>query len=166
LLRLLLGVAFPWLPETWRLPVIILAAVTDGIDGQASRWMGAESKLGVILDPIADKVFFIAVVLTLLLDGSVTLFEVVLISLRDLAVMAGGVGAWLWDGRAAWARMKPRWLGKLATVMQFAFLVAVLVDATAWRDPMLWATALVSGLGGADYVVTYVRQRSVKSRAA
>ena len=58
------------LPADWRLPVVIAAAITDGVDGQLSRLMGAQSKLGVLLDPIADKVFFLAVVATLLWDGN------------------------------------------------------------------------------------------------
>lgn len=157
LLRLLLGLAFPWLPATWRLPVVILAAITDGADGQASRWLGAESKLGIVLDPIADKVFFGAVVMTLLIDGSATWLEVVLISLRDLIVLAGGLAAWLRDGGSSWRRMKPRPLGKLATVLQFAFIVAVLLEAADWRTPILWTTAIVSGLAGMDYVWAYVK---------
>ena len=157
LLRLLLGLAFPWLPAIWRLPVVILAAFTDGADGQASRWLRAESKLGVILDPIADKVFFTAVVVTLLLDGNATWLEVVLISLRDLMVLVGGLAAWLRDGGSSWRRMQPRPLGKLATVLQFAFIVVVLVEAAAWRTPLLLATALISGLAGMDYVWAYVR---------
>jgi phosphatidylglycerophosphate synthase len=159
LLRLVLGVVFPWLPVEWRLPVIVAAAITDGLDGQASRWLRAESKLGVILDPIADKVFFLAVVATLVLDGTVSLLEVILISLRDLMVLAGAGLAWLRDGPAAWRHMKPRWPGKLATVLQFIFLGAVLLDAESWRGPLLWTTAVVSGLAGLDYILAYLRQR-------
>ena len=61
--------------------------------------------------------------------------------------------------------MKPRWAGKLATVMQFAFLAAVLLDASAWRQPLLWATAIISGIAGVDSVMAYVRQRREGARA-
>jgi phosphatidylglycerophosphate synthase len=152
----LLGVAFPFLPAEARLPAVIAAAVTDGLDGQASRWLGAESKLGVVLDPIADKVFFVAVVLTLLFDGSVTWLEVLLISLRDGIVLLGAIGARLRDGGAAWSRMKPRWLGKLATALQFVFFAVVLLEAEQWREFTLIATAIVSGWAGVDYVWAYV----------
>lgn len=156
LLRLLLGIAFPWLPVEWRIPVVVIAAITDGLDGQASRWMGAESKLGELLDPLADKVFFCAVVATLFWDGIATWLEVLLIGLRDVAVLAGGLGAWLRDGGAAWARMSPRWPGKLATVLQFVFIAVVLLEAADWRGPTLILTAIVSGLAGADYVWAYL----------
>ena len=138
------------------MPAVIVAAVTDGLDGQASRWLGAESKLGVVLDPIADKVFFVAVVLTLLFDGSVTWLEVLLISLRDVIVLLGAIGTRLRDGGAAWSRMKPRWLGKLATALQFVFIAVVLLEAERWREFTLIATAIVSGWAGADYVWAYM----------
>ena len=157
LLRLVLGVAFPWLPVDWRMPVVVLAAITDGLDGQASRLMGAESKLGVFLDSLADKVFFLAVATTLLWDGAATWLEVLLISLRDVAVLIGGVGAWLRDGGAAWSLMKPRWLGKFATVLQFVFIAVVLLELPECRGPILIATAMISALAGADYVAAYVR---------
>src|SRR5262245_22788728 len=156
LLRLLLGVVFAGLPVAWRLPVVIVAAITDGVDGQVSRWLRAESKLGALLDPVADKVFFLAVAATLLWDGSVSWLEVLLIGLRDAAVLAGAVAAWLRDGGAAWRRMKPRWLGKLATVMQFAFIAVVLLDAENWRAAILTATAIVSGAAAADYFWAYL----------
>ena len=160
---MLLGIAFPLLPADWRLPVVILAAITDGVDGQLSRLMHAQSKLGVLLDPIADKIFFLAVVATLLWDGSISWLEVILVSLRDVIVVLGGMGAWLRDGGGAWHQMKPRWLGKSVTVLQFAFIVVVLLepalwsDATAWRMPILVATAIVGALSGIDYVWAYLR---------
>jgi len=138
------------------LPAVIAAAVTDGLDGQASRWLRAESKLGILLDPIADKVFFVAVVLTLLFDGNVTWLEVLLISLRDVIVLLGAIGARLRDGGAAWSRMKPRRLGKLATVLQFVFISVVLLEAEEWRGSALIGTAIVSGWAGVDYVWAYL----------
>jgi phosphatidylglycerophosphate synthase len=157
--RLLLGLAFPLFPGEWRLSIVVIAALTDGIDGQLSRWLGAESKLGILLDPIADKVFFVMVVATLLWDGSITWLEVVLISLRDILVMAGAIGARIRDGAAAWVHMKPRWPGKVATVLQFLFIVVVLLgptmDLTSWRSPIFIVTAFVSGASGLDYVWAY-----------
>lgn len=159
------------LPSDWRLPVVILAAITDGVDGQLSRWMGAQSKLGVLLDPIADKGFFLAVVATLLWDGSVAWLEVILISLRDLIVLLGSIAAWLRDGASAWQRMKPRWPGKLVTVLQFAFIAVVLLepalwsDATTWRLPLLVGTAIAGAMSGIDYLWAYAKQEA-RSRQA
>jgi cardiolipin synthase len=159
LLRLALGVAFPWFEAAWRLPVIVAAAITDGLDGQASRWLGADSRVGKILDPVADKVFFGMVCVTLLVDGTLGLVEFLLIGLRDVMVCLGGVIAIWLDGPAAWRRMPPRLLGKLATVLQFVFLVGLLLELEAAQPWLLVAAAIVSGLAGIDYVLAYRRAR-------
>jgi phosphatidylglycerophosphate synthase len=159
LLRLALGVVFPWFAPAWRLPVIVAAAITDGLDGQASRWLGAESRAGKILDPVADKVFFGMVCLTLMLDGTLGIGEFLLIGLRDVMVLAGGVIAVAQDGGAAWKHMPPRLLGKLATALQFVFLAALLLELEAARPWLLAAAALVSGAAGIDYILAYRRAR-------
>jgi phosphatidylglycerophosphate synthase len=157
LLRLALGVVFPWIPPQWRLTVFGIAMLTDGLDGQASRWLGADSALGRILDPVADKVFFGMAAATLLVEGSVGWVELALAGVRDLAVLAGAIVALARDGPGSLEAMKPRPLGKLATVGQFAFFVVVIMDAAAWRPWLLGATALVGALSGWDYVRAYRR---------
>jgi cardiolipin synthase (CMP-forming) len=157
--RLVLGIAFPWCPPEWRLPVIMVAALTDGIDGQLSRWLGAESRLGRILDPVADKFFFAMVAVTLLLGGTLRLVELLVIGLRDWTVGAGALAALVRDGPGAWRRMPPRILGKLATVGQFLFLAVVLLEWDAARPWLFVIAGLVSGLAGIDYVLAYLRFR-------
>src|SRR5262249_33091889 len=100
LLRLLLGLSFPWLPPAWHLPVVLVATLTDLLDGASGRLLGACSTTGRVLDPIADKVFLTSVVVTLLVERMLEVGEVVLVGLRDLAVLAGVVGGLLtrdWD---------------------------------------------------------------------
>jgi len=69
--RLLLGFAFPFIPNDWRLWVVIVAAISDALDGLTARWLHAQSKAGRLLDPIADKVLVLMVALTLLAEGAI-----------------------------------------------------------------------------------------------
>jgi cardiolipin synthase len=156
-LRLVLGIAFPWCPPDWRLAVIVFAAFTDGIDGQLSRWLKADSRLGQILDPVADKAFFAMVAVTLVIDGTLGLVELLVIGLRDWMVGLGALFAVMRDGADAWPRMPPRVLGKLATVGQFVFLAAVLLNWSAARPWLLVAAGAISGWAGVDYVWAYLR---------
>src|SRR5438309_11201837 len=55
--RVVLGLWFPLLPPSWRLPVIIVAVLTDLLDGAAGRYFGVCSRTGKVLDPVADKIF-------------------------------------------------------------------------------------------------------------
>ena len=157
LLRLFLGLAFPLLPEGWRWSVVVVAAVTDMADGETSRLLRAESALGRLLDPIADKVFLVGVIGTLLVENRVTWIEVALIGLRDAMIVAGAI--WVIAGRdhSAWRRMLPRLSGKAATVCQFAFLLTILLDDAPWRSAILALTAVVSGIAAIDYLVVFLR---------
>ena len=56
--RLVLAFLFPFLPESWHLGVIAIALISEFLDGFVARLLKAESYLGQVFDPIADKVFF------------------------------------------------------------------------------------------------------------
>ena len=65
---------FLWWPE-WRLGYLIgfvlyaVIAITDFLDGYLARAQGTVSKMGIFLDPIADKIMVAAVILVLTAQG-------------------------------------------------------------------------------------------------
>jgi cardiolipin synthase len=149
--RAALGLAFPWLPPNWRGPVVAFAALSDLADGALSRGLGATGTLGRVLDPVADKLFVLAVVLTLLAEGRLRGWEVALVGLRDWAVLLGAAGVALRRDWAAFRHMPPTLLGKAVTVLQFVFLLLVLFAGGA--GGLLFAlTAALSGLAALDYL--------------
>lgn len=152
--RLLVGIAFPFLPENWRLGFLLYAALTDLIDGWISRQMHSESTTGQILDPIADKTIVLVVVGTLLWEGTLPLWELALVAQRDIMVLL--ISGWIlitnWRDVA---KMKPVITGKLATAFQFTFLLWVLYEPPVPRW-MLIATAIASGLAALHYFWVFV----------
>src|SRR5262249_32942583 len=117
--------------------------------------LGACSTTGRVLDPVADKVFLTSVVVTLLIERMLEVGEVVLVGLRDLAVLAGVVGGLLtrrWD---AFRHLSPTWLGKATTAGQFAFLLVLLV-APAWKEWVFPPVAGLSGLAAILYLWAYL----------
>ena len=156
--RLVLGLAFPWIDPTWRVWAVLAGAASDGFDGIISRKLHATSTTGRILDPIADKVFVISVLFTLVLDDTLKLWQVALVGTRDLAVLAGASFLVATQGWTATKRLPPSWLGKITTAAQFAFLLTVL-----YYQKMILAVfvpaAAVSVLAGVDYLRRYRTQR-------
>lgn len=156
LLRLGLGVIFPWLPHDWRLPVFLLAAVTEALDGSLARWLRATSVFGQVLDPIADKVFVLAVLMTLALDGPLACWMIPLIIARDILVLSGGIWVAWRHGPSGLTRMPPSRLGKLTTIAQFVLMLAILVDPLPTLNlpkiVLLTITATLSLLAGLDYL--------------
>jgi cardiolipin synthase (CMP-forming) len=158
LARLAVGLCFPWVPAGWRLPVVLAGALSDLVDGASGRLLGATSQLGRYLDPVADKVFAAGVVLTLLVEGALSAGEVVLLALRDLAVIAGVVWVLARGERDAFRRMAPTFLGKAATAIQFCFLL-VLLAWPEWAPLAFWPAAALSGLAAGDYARAYLARR-------
>lgn len=69
----------------------IAAAVTDMLDGHIARRFRQESELGKILDPLADKVFVAATVVTLVLRGELALWLAATVLARDVAILIAGM---------------------------------------------------------------------------
>jgi cardiolipin synthase (CMP-forming) len=81
----------------------------------------------------------------------VPLWQVALIGLRDWVVLGGAVAALVRDGPARIKQMPPSLWGKITTALQFAFLVAVLLDRRA-ALVLLVPTTLFSAAAAIDYV--------------
>lgn len=68
-----------------------IAASTDFVDGQIARRTHTVSKLGQLLDPAVDRVLMITAVFGLMLVGRLPVWIVVVVLLRDLLLLIGGV---------------------------------------------------------------------------
>ena len=84
---------FLWLvlgPEAdaWALLVLMAAGITDYLDGMLARKLNQTSRLGQLLDPIADRLYILAVVIGLALREIIPWWLAVLLLLRDLLLFA------------------------------------------------------------------------------
>ena len=147
--RVLLGVAFPFVPTEWRPWVVVAAALSDLLDGLVARWLRAESDTGRLLDPVADKFFVFMLAGTLLAEGALSPLWAVGLAVRDLTVLVGLVYVIV---RQQWARgrkLRPSWMGKCTTAAQFAVLLVLVVwPAPVW---LLGAVTLLSAAAAVDY---------------
>ena len=57
--------------------LFIVASFTDFLDGMLARMLGEESKLGELLDPIADKIIVATALILLVMDGTIRHYEVI-----------------------------------------------------------------------------------------
>ena len=104
----------------WAVAVFTIAAVSDGIDGFVARYFNQKSKLGALLDPIADKALLLTALLILSLvewgeDWSLPLWFVVLVIARDIFIF-GGINVLYY--LKVDVPIKPHWSGKICTVTQ------------------------------------------------
>lgn len=134
------------------LPIFLVAALTDLADGYIARRFNLVSKLGALLDPVADKLnMFVATVL-LAWQSRIPIWLAVAIIGRDVVIVAGAIAYRIARGRLD---IKPTRLSKVNTAIEFAVLLLVMaaaagwIDATAWMLPsfvIVFVTATASGI--------------------
>jgi CDP-diacylglycerol--glycerol-3-phosphate 3-phosphatidyltransferase len=75
----------------WSLGLVIVAALTDALDGYLARRLNRITALGVALDPIADKVFATVLVVGLIAFRDFPVWLAILAVGRDLLILLGGL---------------------------------------------------------------------------
>lgn len=146
-LRLPLAALFPFVQRpAWQLAIVAAVAVTDFVDGILARRFGA-SRVGAILDPIADKAFMVSAFVTVASRGLLTWYELLGVLLRDLLAALGFLGTWLLRRPVA---LPARAGGKAVTVAQLLTLVAFIAASPLVR-PLAWATAAIAVYATWDY---------------
>ena len=138
--------------------IIGAAAATDFLDGWLARRVHATSRWGALLDPIADRVFVLTVVGTLLVGGLLSTPAYFILLMRDMATAVGFLVARV----IPWLRpveFKARIAGKLVTVVQLSTLAAVLALPRAVPF-LLGVVGVLSALAIADYTLALWRARA------
>jgi cardiolipin synthase (CMP-forming) len=163
--------------EDWQrwcaIGIFVVAAASDGIDGYIARHYNQKSRLGVILDPIADKGLLLSAIITLSFSNwsyEFPLWFPVLIVTRDIVIVAGTLTVHFLNGAV---NVRPSWTGKTATAMQMIAIALCMLQMNLFHTsiqfgsrqisfnfldiPVLLAAlfTLVSGIG---YVADGIRQ--------
>lgn len=125
LLRLPLALLFLYQDLSVRISVLVIAMVTDGLDGYIARRYGQSSPLGVILDPLMDRFFAFFLIAVLMWEGSLSLFQLLILLSRDFSVMFFGLYLFI-TGKMSDYRLGAIWCGKASTFLQFIFFLAIL----------------------------------------
>ncbi|MCX7059021.1 MAG: CDP-alcohol phosphatidyltransferase family protein, partial [Proteobacteria bacterium] len=137
-----------------------VAAISDALDGWLAKTFGWTSRLGKILDPIADKLLLVCVFLTLAWLGRVPVWLVATVVLRDLLIVSGAAAYHFLIG---YLEGHPTPVSKLNTLLQLLLVLAV-TAAAAWPAvpsallvALGAATFVTTVVSGIDYVMTYAR---------
>ena len=127
--RILLVVPVVWLLHTHNyigaLAIFALAGFSDALDGFLAKRYGWESRLGSLLDPIADKLLLVCSFLVLGAHGLLPLWLVGLVILRDAVIVTG---ATVYHFRIQHlVAGEPTLSSKLNTLMQILLVLAVVL---------------------------------------
>ncbi len=165
LFRILCSPAVAWLlieeRHRWALLLVLLAGVSDWLDGFAARRLRLSGQSGVVFDPLADKVLLVTLFVVL---GWLKLIPAWIFWLaigRDLVIV---VGAFLVRVLRGIRKLTPTTLGKVSTFFQIVLVLLTLAYAAFPFKLVLWLkyTALVlsaifTAWSGLDYVRIGIR---------
>jgi cardiolipin synthase len=147
------------------LVLIALAGFTDGLDGFLARRFGWQSRLGGVLDAVADKWLLVTCFVLLAVEGLAPWWLAALVCARDVVIACGALA---WRLLIGPLRPQPSLLSKACTLFQILYLLAVLAAAAGWPAPPPWPLAwLVAALcvaSGADYVWRWSRRARAAPR--
>jgi len=108
--------------------LFIVASFTDFLDGMLARLLGEESKLGELLDPIADKIIVATALILLVMDGTIRNYEVIAaIIILTREILISGLREFLAKGRI---KLPVSSLAKLKTVLQMVSIALLLSGET------------------------------------
>jgi cardiolipin synthase len=147
---------------TAALGLAVVAGISDALDGALARRFGWQTRIGGILDPLADKLLLLAVFAGLAWLGHLPAWLFVLIVLRDLVIVTGGV---VYHYRIEPVTAEPTRLSKVNTLVQVLLMWSLLVGLAGLAIP----AALVTGLSWVvtvTVVVTMVQYVYIWSRRA
>jgi len=125
----------------YALVVFFSAVVSDGLDGLIARVFNQRSRLGMYLDPLADKLLLISAFITLSILRLVPIWLTTIVVSRDLLL---ALGTLLLHLLSLHVDIQPSWLGKVTTVLQFGYIVVMLAaEPLALDKSVIAPTVLV-----------------------
>ncbi len=160
LVRLLAAPFVAWLLYAGRfreaLFLLLAAGLTDWLDGYAARKLGISDRLGIILDPMADKILMVVVFVSLGLLGLIPWWLFVMVVTRDLVIVTGALLLRILRNRR---KFLPSMMGKVSTFFQIVLALLAVVYAAYTYQLIAWLkllgvvlTAIFTLLSGLDYV--------------
>lgn len=153
------GAPSPWLRRL-ATGVFLGAVVTDALDGFLARRFHQKTRLGTILDPLADKLLLLTALVLLCWNHAnafpqLPLWFPVLIFSRDIIVVLG-IAVIFMLGRGL--EVRTHWIGKVATVLQMTTLALVLLGLPgAPLTAAVWLTGLTTLVSGVIYFTRGVK---------
>lgn len=163
ILRMLMAAPLSWLilrgDHHHALWVAVVVGGSDALDGVLAKRYGWESRLGGILDPLADKLMLLACFVSLGILGDLPSWLVGLVLGRDLVIVSGALAYHRLVGPLQAA---PTRISKITTVAQIGLVLWSLVDGldgvvlpAALGQALLWAVAALTVASGLHYVLTW-----------
>jgi cardiolipin synthase len=148
----------------WALAVLVVAGLSDGVDGLLARKLNQRSSVGAYLDPIADKLLLSYSFVILAMKKQIAWWLTIFVLSRDILILMVAVVIILIFG---YRPFPPSVLGKLTTMFQIILVFAIVLSAAYPNLPLekvnqllIYLVATLAIVSGFHYSVSVARSLS------
>ncbi|MCX7738557.1 MAG: CDP-diacylglycerol--glycerol-3-phosphate 3-phosphatidyltransferase [Hydrogenothermaceae bacterium] len=135
--------------------LVLIAIVTDYLDGVIARAINDVTKHGELLDPAVDKIFTISILTAFVEKGTVNAFEVFLIVSREMLV------TWIRSVLVNKGVVVPAYfLGKLKTTFQMVAIFLLAVNMVFYGKLSLWVSIVFAYISAVEYFLIFYREKA------
>ncbi len=170
-LRLLIVIPLIYmlLRENYRMALVLfaVAGISDALDGYIAKRYSWTSRVGSILDPVADKTLLVCTYVTLGVSDHLPVWLVLVVILRDLVIFTGALAYHFLIGKY---ELRPTLLSKINTFAQIILALAVVMSMDVFQIPreliqlMIYIVLATTVISGVDYLFNWGYQ-AVRSRS-
>jgi cardiolipin synthase (CMP-forming) len=104
--------------------VFILSGITDTLDGYIARRYNQITKLGIVLDPLADKIMLITVLASVTISNNIPIWIIAVVAIKEILMIAGAIS--LYNERDI--VIPANIFGKISTLLSYIAILAVLFE--------------------------------------
>ncbi|MDQ6952531.1 MAG: CDP-alcohol phosphatidyltransferase family protein [Mariprofundaceae bacterium] len=146
----------PWLAVI----LMVIAGVTDMLDGAIARYFNQRTTVGAYLDPLADKILLVSLFVSLFVVGKVPLFIFLAVIFRDAIIIFGAIA---YEIVTRQLTMEPSLISKATTCMQIFYVALLLLDMATpiegiWVSLVMWLAFVLTCMSGVHYMVTWTHK--------
>ncbi len=152
----------------WALLILVIAGLSDGIDGLIARQFNQSSSLGAYLDPIADKLLLSSSFIVLAFDKQIAWWFTILVLSRDLLILIVAAVIILASG---YHPFPPSIYGKVTTFSQIVLVFSVVLEAAypsfhldLFNRFLVYFVSALCVISGVHYSFTVARRLNLPSQ--
>ncbi|WP_455207963.1 CDP-alcohol phosphatidyltransferase family protein [Kaarinaea lacus] len=146
---------------SYALVLFFVAGLSDGLDGYLAKRNNWTSRLGSILDPLADKLLLVFSYLALGWLHEIPMWIVIAVMVRDVVIVVGAISYHELIGEYD---MMPTWMSKTNTFFQIILVLTVVFSLGVYTlpgwliDALIYTVALTTVVSGINYVWVWGRR--------
>lgn len=130
--------------------IILLAGLTDILDGYIARKRNQVTTVGSMLDPLADKTMMLAVMISLLVSGDLPWSAALAMFVRDAGMIIGSA----FFHFKGFLTVPANWMGKLTTILYYVAILWIFFTLPYARE-LLWAVIVFSFVTTIIYIFQF-----------